>query len=288
MAYRIILALLFFSFYSSAQMSRVQYIEKYKQIAINQMSNHGIPASIILAQAILESQSGNSELASKSNNHFGIKCHSSWTGDRVYHDDDKEQECFRKYDNVEESFYDHSIFLQSKRYHSLYEISIYDYKGWAKGLKKAGYATNPKYASLLIKIIEDNNLTIYDKLDNDKQDSSYFVNGFGYGWPYLLSQQFLYVNHRKQFLLDGSISASLDNVSSKIGVGRLFTENISLGVNVGATLSKKESDFLLEPIFGLNSKFIFETKNKKIVIDMMLQSNKEFDLTPAISIGLLH
>lgn len=288
MVYRIILALLFFSFCSSAQMSRIQYIEKYNQIAINQMSNHGIPASIILAQAILESQSGNSELASKSNNHFGIKCHSSWTGDKVYHDDDKKQECFRKYDNVEESFYDHSIFLQSKRYQSLYEMSIYDYKGWAKGLKKAGYATNPKYASLLIKIIEDNNLTIYDKQDNDKQDLSYFVNGFGYGWPYLLSQQFLYVNHRKQFLLDGSISASLDNVSSRIGMGKLFTENISLGVNVGAALSKSESDFLLEPIFGLNSKFIFETKNKKIVIDVMLQSNKEFDLTPAISIGLLH
>jgi hypothetical protein len=288
MAYPIITVLLFFTLCSSAQTSKEQYIEKYNQIAINQMSNHGIPASIILAQAILESQSGNSELASKSNNHFGIKCHSSWTGDRVYHDDDKDQECFRKYDKVEESYYDHSFFLKSKRYQSLYDISIDNYKGWAKGLKKAGYATNPKYASLLIKIIEDNNLTKYDKQNVKKHDTSYFVNGFGYGWPYLLNQQFLYVNHRKQFLFNGSISASLDNVSSQIGVGRLFVENISLGVNLGMALLKDESDFIIEPIYGLNSKFIFETKDKKIVIDLMLQFNPDFHLTPAISIGLLH
>ena len=288
MAYRIIAIFLFFSFYCTAQMSREQYIEKYNSLAISQMSSNGIPASIILAQAILESQNGNSDLASKSNNHFGIKCHSSWTGDKVFHDDDEKQECFRKYDKVKESYYDHSVFLKGRRYQFLYDISIDNYKGWAKGLKKAGYATNPKYASLLIKIIEDNNLSTYDKQGVENQDSSYFVSGFGYGWPYLLRQQFLYVNHRKEFLLNGSVSASLDNITAQVSMGKLFTENISLGVNIGAALLEKDNQFLIDPIIGFNSKFILETKNKKIVIDLMLQSNLEFDLTPVISIGLLH
>jgi len=288
MVYRIIAVFLFFSFYSTAQMSREQYIEKYNSLAISQMSSNGIPASIILAQAILESQNGNSDLASKSNNHFGIKCHSSWSGDKVFHDDDEKQECFRKYDKVKESYYDHSVFLKGRRYQFLYDIPIDNYKGWAKGLKKAGYATNPKYASLLIRIIEDNNLSIYDKQGVENQDSSYFVSGFGYGWPYLLRQQFLYVNHRKEFLLNGSVSASLDNITAQVGMGKLFTENISLGVNIGAALLKKDNQLLIDPIFGLNSKFVLETKNKKIVIDLMLQSNLEFDLTPVISIGLLH
>jgi hypothetical protein len=288
MVYRIVAVFLFFSFYSTAQMSREQYIEKYNSLAISQMSSNGIPASIILAQAILESQNGNSDLASKSNNHFGIKCHSSWNGDKVFHDDDEKQECFRKYDKVKESYYDHSVFLKGRRYQFLYDIPIDNYKGWAKGLKKAGYATNPKYASLLIRIIEDNNLSIYDKQGVENQDSSYFVSGFGYGWPYLLRQQLLYVNHRKEFLLNGSVSASLDNITAQVGMGKLFTENISLGVNIGAALLKKDNQLLIDPIFGINSKFVLETKNKKIVIDLMLQSNLEFDLTPVISIGLLH
>ncbi len=288
MVYRIIAIFLFFSFYCTAQMSREQYIEKYNSLAISQMSSNGIPASIILAQAILESQNGNSDLASKSNNHFGIKCHSSWTGDKVFHDDDEKQECFRKYVNVKESYYDHSVFLKGRRYQFLYDIPIDNYKGWAKGLKKAGYATNPKYASLLIKIIEDNNLSTYDTQGVENQDSSYFVSGFGYGWPYLLRQHFLYVNHRKEFLLNGSVSASLDNITAQVGMGKLFTENISLGVNIGAALLEKDNQFLIDPIIGLNSKFILETKNKKIVIDLMLQSNLEFDLTQVISIGLLH
>ena len=288
MVYRIIAIFLFFSFHCTAQMSREQYIEKYNGLAIIQMSSNGIPASIILAQAILESQNGNSDLASKSNNHFGIKCHSSWTGDKVFHDDDEKQECFRKYDKVKESYYDHSVFLKGIRYQFLYDIPIDNYKRWAKGLKKAGYATNPKYASLLIKIIEDNNLSTYDQQGVESQDSSYFVSGFGYGWPYLLRQQFLYVNHSKEFLLNGSVSASLDNITAQVGMGRLFTENISLGVNIGAALLEKDNQFLIDPIFGLNSKFILETKNKKIVIDLILQSNLEFDLVPVISIGLLH
>jgi hypothetical protein len=128
------------------------------------MNTSGIPASIIMAQACLESDNGNSTLAVEANNHFGIKCHTTWNGEVIYHDDDKEQECFRKYDTPEGSFFDHSDFLRYRdRYAFLFNLPSTDYQAWARGLKQAGYATNPTYAELLIKIIEDNNL---QELDN--------------------------------------------------------------------------------------------------------------------------
>lgn len=139
------------------------YIDTYKWIAVEQMQAYGIPASITLAQGILESGAGMSELAKESNNHFGIKCHDSWKGDKVYYDDDAEDECFRKYKNPEDSYVDHSLFLSAqKRYADLFELDITDYKAWAKGLKSAGYATNPKYAELLIDLIEKYELYAYD------------------------------------------------------------------------------------------------------------------------------
>lgn len=122
------------------------------------MVTHGIPASITLAQGILESRDGNSRLAKEGNNHFGIKCHSDWEGKRIYEDDDQRNECFREYRNARESFDDHSDFLKKKRYSSLFELDITDFKGWAKGLKECGYATSPEYAKLLIRIIEENDL----------------------------------------------------------------------------------------------------------------------------------
>lgn len=141
------------------KMTREEYIERYKSLAVRQMGISGIPASIIMAQACLESDNGNSPLAVKANNHFGIKCHTTWDGEVVYHDDDKKQECFRKYDTPEGSFFDHSDFLRYRdRYASLFNLKATDYQGWATGLKAAGYATNPAYANLLIKIIEDNKL----------------------------------------------------------------------------------------------------------------------------------
>lgn len=148
---------------SEKRLSRGEYITKWKDEALRQMVEHKIPASITLAQGIVESGNGNSELARKANNHFGIKCHSDWTGKRTYHDDDAKGECFRKYSTAEESFHDHSEFLKKKRYAPLFELSITDYKGWAKGLKKCGYATSPKYAKMLIDIIEQNDLDKYDK-----------------------------------------------------------------------------------------------------------------------------
>ena len=145
-------------------MTREQYIEHYREDAIIQMHKHKIPASITMAQGILESSNGNSRLAVKGNNHFGIKCH-NWDGKKIYEDDDKKNECFRKYENALASFEDHSLFLKKyNRYAFLFDFKITDYKAWAKGLKTAGYATNKKYADLLIKLIEENQLYELDKV----------------------------------------------------------------------------------------------------------------------------
>jgi len=139
------------------------YIKEYGEIAKEEMLQYGIPASITLAQGILESGAGAGELTLKANNHFGIKCHTGWEGDRVYHDDDERGECFRKYNDPKYSYRDHSLFLtQRSRYQDLFKLRKDDYKGWAKGLRKAGYATDPKYPDKLIGIIERYNLTAYD------------------------------------------------------------------------------------------------------------------------------
>lgn len=154
---------------AQTRQTKEEYILKYKHIAIDHMERYGIPASITLAQGILESDSGNSNLARKSNNHFGIKCKKGWTGDRVYHTDDAPDECFRKYDSVEESYQDHADFLdQSPRYDSLFAYSATDYRSWARGLKAAGYATAPDYAQRLTKLIEDNKLYLFDEAGGEK------------------------------------------------------------------------------------------------------------------------
>jgi len=146
----------------SREMSRAEYIKTYSDLAMKEMSRVGIPASITLAQGCLESGNGNSTLAVKANNHFGIKCH-DWTGRKVYHDDDKRNECFRSYPSAYDSYKDHSLFLSTRnRYATLFDLNPHDYRGWAKGLKKAGYATANNYSSLLIKIIEENKLYKYD------------------------------------------------------------------------------------------------------------------------------
>lgn len=159
------------------RITRSEYIAKYKDIAIQEMNEFGIPASITLAQGILESGDGNSELAQKANNHFGIKCRGDWTGKKVYHDDDRKGECFRKYDSPLESYRDHSVFLRTgQRYAFLFDLEPTDYKAWAKGLKKAGYATNPKYDDLLIRLIEENHLHQYDLIDLAQEASDTEIN----------------------------------------------------------------------------------------------------------------
>lgn len=159
---------------NNVSIERKDYITSYNDLAIKEMKRSKIPASITLAQAMLESDNGNSSLARKSNNHFGIKCHNGWNGGKVYHDDDKRNECFRKYNTVYDSYKDHSDFItKGSRYAFLFELDPSDYKSWANGLQRAGYATSKTYANLLIKIIEDNQLYIFDQggsLANNKMD----------------------------------------------------------------------------------------------------------------------
>jgi LysM repeat protein len=152
---------------ANAQQSKdvLDYINKYQEIAITEMLRTGVPASITLAQGILESGTGKSDLALKSNNHFGIKCKEEWTGDKSYHDDDKRGECFRVYKTVEDSYQDHSDFLKNRPYYtSLFNLNPEDYKNWAYGLKKAGYATERNYAEQLIGLIERYNLQTYSSI----------------------------------------------------------------------------------------------------------------------------
>lgn len=147
---------------SGPKNSTLDYINKYKAIAIREMNQYGIPASITLAQGILESGSGNSSLAINANNHFGVKCNSNWTGNTYFKDDDKQNECFRAYNDAEQSFIDHSMFLKKPRYAQLFSLDKADYRGWAYGLKQYGYATNPQYPQLLIGYIEKYNLQDFD------------------------------------------------------------------------------------------------------------------------------
>ena len=148
----------------------VAYIAKYRELAIREQYIYGIPASITMAQGLLESAAGESMLAEKGNNHFGIKCGANWTGKTINKDDDNIQDCFRKYTKVEESYSDHSLFLKRPRYAFLFDYPLDDYKSWAEGLKRAGYATDKNYAAKLIKIIEDYNLNalVYQKFEQKK------------------------------------------------------------------------------------------------------------------------
>lgn len=166
----------------AAQNTRYQtYIDQWKKMAVEQQQNYGIPACITLAQGLLESSAGQSELAQNANNHFGIKCTSDWLGGSYYYDDDRKGECFRVYNNAEESFEDHALFLRRDRYASLYELDIVDYRRWAQGLSACGYATDPSYATKLIAIIENYGLdTIADSgkwiVDSGKKPSSLEVD----------------------------------------------------------------------------------------------------------------
>lgn len=258
---------LLLSFTSFSQTLTNDYINDYKDLAVEEMKLYNIPASITLSQGILESSNGESMLATKANNHFGIKCHSSWEGDRVFHDDDEKGECFRKYNNVEDSYRDHSLFLaNSSRYSFLFDIPIQNYKSWAKGLKKAGYATNPKYSKLLINIIKRYNLDQYDKTD-DFFRKFYFSSS--YGLPYLYGIGINYIN-KKYYL-------SLDLNSSYVYLNKL-------SVSYNYKLYKKI-------YFGLNTGVLYINSNQKLDFGIKLShlddlSNKKRNKKQLISCGL--
>lgn len=170
---KIIFVCLLVPFIMFAQEDReVEYIRKYAKLAVSEMHSYKIPASITLAQGILETGGGQSRLAEKANNHFGIKCKKEWTGETITHDDDAIGECFRKYNSVEESYRDHSKFLAERPYYkNLFKLDLYDYKAWSHGLKRAGYATNPRYGYILISKIKKHKLYEFDRINLDEVDS---------------------------------------------------------------------------------------------------------------------
>lgn len=239
---RLLLLSLFFSIFNlSAQNKTEAYIEKYSSIAIAEMNMYNIPASITLAQGILESGNGESRLATEGKNHFGIKCHSNWSGKTIIEDDDEKGECFRKYSKVSDSYRDHSLFLtQRGRYSFLFEYDRTDYKKWAKGLKKAGYATNPKYANLLIDLIERYDLGRFDKgslLDK----KLYFAHS--YGLPHLTGLGAFYFNKKSVFFTEVNTSFAFSDAN--LGYHYELFNKFHVGANSGVLyLPTKEEDFV--------------------------------------------
>lgn len=286
MANRLLILFLFLGQHIFSQnSSRIEYIERYKDEAIRQMEKYNIPASITLAQAILESGDGNSDLAVKSNNHFGIKCHSNWQGEKVFHDDDELGECFRAYSNVYQSFEDHSIFLLKERYSDLFKLDIEDYKSWAKGLKKAGYATNPAYAKQLIKIIEDNNLSQYDRANRAEK---FLFGGFSLGWEDVISQSYLFIKEDKNYYLSGRLSASFEDMSLMIGGGYLLNSRVGFGIESGIQSFLGDLNSIeLHSNYGVSAHFLLPIKKKKLNVRMSITSVDGRDYKPTISIGLL-
>jgi LysM repeat protein len=209
----------------SQRITIFEYIDTYSGVAVSEMHRSGIPASIKLAQGILESGFGNSLLATEGRNHFGIKCHNTWTGARIYHDDDQKGECFRKYNNASESWIDHTEFLVGgNRYAFLFEYELTDYKSWARGLSRAGYATDPNYPQRLIDLIERYNLHLYDTNDNvpisliisenraNANTNNASQRDSDFGWFYI-EQYPIYKNNKTDFILamEGDTHASLAN-----------------------------------------------------------------------------
>ena len=188
------------------------YIDKYKNMAIEQMRKYRIPASITLAQGLLESAAGRSTLATEANNHFGIKCGGSWNGPYVLRNDDAPNEKFRKYKNASESYEDHSRFLQGRRYQGLFKLSINDYKGWARGLKQAGYATNPAYAESLLRIIEMYNLHQFDTGKLSRNQSAVKVPKDDF-----FARHTVYKNNKNYFIIV-EIGDNMATISHETGV----------------------------------------------------------------------
>ncbi len=237
------------------------YITKYSDLAVSEMKTYGIPASITLAQGILESSNGESKLAIEGNNHFGIKCHNEWTGDKIYHDDDDENECFRKYNSPKESYRDHSLFLsERKRYKFLFETS--DYKKWAKGLSKAGYATNPKYSNLLINIIKKHELYHFD---NDLSMSKYYLST-NIGFPYISGVGIYYFD--KNIMLYCDVNSSVVISRFNLGINYKIFKDYYFGLNTGANFSEQNNKFDFDLKIGTEISFNYNTKSSIIKLGL--------------------
>ena len=253
---------IFYSFLaisSYAQNKTEVYIEKYSQIAVDEMHRYNIPASITLAQGILESGNGESLLATEGNNHFGIKCHDDWNGETIIKDDDKEGECFRKYSKVVDSYKDHSLFLiERERYNSLFLLSTTDYKAWAEGLKKAGYATNSQYSTLLINLIEKYDLSRFDK-GSAQQKKLFFA--YSYGLPYLSGIGAYYF--QKESLYFTEINTSFIFTKASFGYNYELLHRIYAGVNTGIIYLPSEEPTIIP---HLSSEIMYKREKQEIVL----------------------
>ena len=261
----------FLGLFSNAQNKTHNYIEKYKDLAILEMNRYGIPASITLAQAILESGNGESRLAVHANNHFGIKCHNNWQGNVIYEDDDEKNECFRKYTKVSDSYRDRSLFLSNRdRYSFLFEYKLTHYKKWAKGLRKAGYATNPKYHRLLINLIDKYDLSRFD-MNNDSTNKLYL--SYSYGAPYLMGIGIYYFKNRSLYFSEINTSLFLSSVSI-VGYSYEIFNNSYLGINFGFIRYLHEifdNRYTSVPFISAEKVFDFRKKNKPFLVKIGAQ-----------------
>ena len=267
--------------FTKAQTKTEAYIVKYSSIAIEEMNRHNIPASITLAQGILESGSGESRLATEGNNHFGIKCQDNWNGETIIEDDDEKGECFRKYSKAVDSYRDHSLFLtQRERYLFLFEYKNTEYKKWAEGLKKAGYATNPEYPTLLINLIEKYDLT---RFDNEKVQQKNFYFAHSYGLPYLTGVGAFYL--KKKSIYSTEINTSFVFSEANIGYHYELFSKFYAGTNAGIIyLPTKEKDFIPQ----IAGELIY--KNKAILIRAGVQfplETMDYKLIPFLKLTYL-
>jgi hypothetical protein len=266
--------------FTKAQTKTEAYIVKYSSIAIEEMNRHNIPASITLAQGILESGSGESRLATEGNNHFGIKCQDNWNGETIIEDDDEKGECFRKYSKAVDSYRDHSLFLtQRERYSFLFEYRNTEYKKWAEGLKKAGYATNPEYPTLLLNLIEKYDLS---RFDNEKVQQRNFYFAHSYGLPYLTGVGAYYF--KKKLLYSTEINTSFVFSEANIGFHYELLSKCYAGTNAGIIYLPTEKDFIPQ----IAGELIY--KNKAILIRAGVQfplETMDYKLIPFLKLTYL-
>ena len=267
------------------------YIERYADMAILEMKEFGIPASITLAQGILESGNGTSRLAVEGNNHFGIKCH-GWGGVEIYGDDDQENECFRKYKNAKDSYRDHSNFLHKhSRYSFLFDIDITDYKAWARGLKKAGYATSPTYAEKLINLIERYHLYKFDVEDNSFHKKKMFIT-HSYGFPFLHGVGLRYLSEDTYFI-SADISSSFVFSGVSLGGGKRVFDRMYAAVSVSGIYHTYTDGNTHKFDIGLNPEIVYvlDKKNKKVFINAgflyTFEEIKNRNMIPTFSLSYL-
>jgi len=267
------------------------YIEKYADLAVSEMNEFGIPASITLSQGILESGNGESYLATQGKNHFGIKCH-DWEGMKIYADDDAENECFRKYKKVKQSYRDHSLFLSKRgRYSSLFDLELTDYKGWAKGLKKAGYATSPTYAEKLISIIERYDLHQFDKGISEQNKQELFVT-HTYGFPFAYGVGLNYFVEDKYYI-SADLKSSFVFSGVSVGGGKHLFDAFYASMSVNGIYHGYTTDKTQKLDIGINPELVYvlDKKKKRILINAgflyTFEEIKNKKMIPTLSLSYL-